>query len=58
MIEAQVGCKTNPCKFGGSCMVAVDGTEACQCKEGFTGVFCETGKKLISLFFLCCVSFY
>ena len=36
-------CKTSPCQNGGTC---VDGTNkyTCNCKAGFTGDNCETGK--------------
>ena len=41
--EAQ-GCRTNPCKFGGTCVFSLtDGTETCRCKDGFTGTYCEIG---------------
>ena len=37
------GCKTNPCKFGGTCMVSQDGSEICRCRDGYSGAYCEIG---------------
>ena len=34
-------CKPNPCLHGGACEPKDDG-HACACKDGFTGVNCET----------------
>ena len=41
-VEAQ-GCRVNSCKFGGTCVLGTDGSETCQCREGFTGAQCEIG---------------
>lgn len=42
LIEPQ-GCRNNPCKFGGTCILASDGSETCKCKDGFSGTFCDIG---------------
>ena len=34
-------CKPNPCLHGGACEPK-DDAYACACKEGFTGIICET----------------
>lgn len=51
IVEAQ-GCRVNSCKFGGTCVLGTDGSETCQCREGFTGAQCEIGNKLLDIFVL------
>ena len=39
----RAGCAVNPCKSGGTCILDKNGAEACKCRDGFAGTFCETG---------------
>ncbi len=39
----RAGCAVNPCKSGGTCILDKKNAEVCQCRDGFTGTFCEIG---------------
>ena len=39
-------CVLNPCKNGASCKDKVNGYK-CQCKAGYSGTNCETGKLIL-----------
>lgn len=39
-------CNPNPCKHEGKC-IDENGTESCQCMDGYDGQFCEHGKNFL-----------
>lgn len=38
-------CNTGPCKHGGTCVAAIDGTKSCECTEHYAGPECSQRKK-------------
>lgn len=46
-------CKSNPCKFGGTCIDTV-GSYICQCPPGRSGRNCDNGKTLSETCTLLC----
>ena len=50
-------CTNNPCKNGAAC-VNIQGSYRCDCKSGYTGNNCGTGKKWSAMYlFLVCLLF-
>ena len=42
MSADRVTCTMDPCKNSGTCTTTPKGVFSCQCKYGYTGLFCET----------------